>query len=47
MPQGSGSYDDLVTLFEDFLDWRNADTGYDAASIVVREAEMQQVQAQL
>ena len=47
MPQGSGSYDDLVTLFEEFLDWRSVDTGYDAASILVRKTEMQQFQAQL
>ena len=47
MPQGSGSYDDLVTLFEDFLDWRNADTRYNAASLLVRKTEIQQFQAQL
>ena len=47
MPQGSGSYDDLVTLFEEFLDWRNADTRYDAASLLVRGTEIQQFQAQL
>jgi hypothetical protein len=47
MPQGSGSYDDLVTLFEEFLDWRSADTGYDAASLLGRKTDMQRFQAQL
>jgi len=47
MPQGSGSYSDLTTLFEEFLDWRSADTGYDADTILRRQAEMEKFQAQL
>lgn len=47
MPQGSGSYDDLVALFEEFLGWRRADTGYDADTILRRQADMEDFQAQL
>jgi hypothetical protein len=47
MPQGSGSYRDLVTLFDEFLDWRSADTSYDAETIGNRQIEMAQLQARL
>ena len=47
MPQGSGSYDDLVTLFEEFLGWHGADTGYDSDTILKRQADMEKFQAQL
>lgn len=47
MPGGSGSYDDLVELFGEFVDWRDADTAYDEASIAGRRAEMAALQARL
>jgi hypothetical protein len=47
MPQGSGTYDDLVALFEEFLGWRNADTGYDADTIIRRQTDMENFQARI
>jgi hypothetical protein len=47
MPSGSGDYDDLVALFEEFLAWRNAEAGYDADTIHARQAEMAELQARL
>jgi len=47
MPSGSGSYDDLVILFGEFLDWKNTDTDYGATAITSRITEMDGLQARL
>ena len=47
MPSGSGSYDDFVALFDEFLEWRNADTDYDQATTNRRQAQMSGLQARL
>jgi hypothetical protein len=47
MPDGSGSYTDLVELFDEFVDWRNADAGFDAVTIAARQATMARFQARL
>jgi hypothetical protein len=47
MPSGSGSYDDLVVLYQTFLDWRDAATDYDQATIADRQARMARFRAQL
>jgi hypothetical protein len=47
MPSGSGSYDNLVVLFGEFLDWKNTDADYDSTTIKSRIAEMEGFQARL
>ena len=47
MPNGGGSYDDLVLLFDEFLDWSRADIEVDAAVAAVRQKEMAEFQGRL
>lgn len=47
MPNGSGSYEDLVALFDEFDEWRNAEIEYDAAVVAVRQQEMAELQQRL
>ncbi|MEX1310280.1 MAG: DUF885 family protein [Candidatus Sulfomarinibacteraceae bacterium] len=47
MPDGGGSYDDLVALFDEFHDWSRADVGYDAAVAAVRQKEIAEFQERL
>lgn len=49
MPDGSGSYDDLVSLFDEFLEWKIAevDPHYDAAAVSLRRTKMANLQTRL
>ncbi len=47
MPDGRGSYDDLVSLFDEFVEWRDSDFTYDAATVAAREKELAKFQARL
>ena len=47
MPDGQGSYEDLVALFDEFHQWRDADFAYDAAAVAARLTEMAKFQERL
>ena len=47
IPEGRGSYDDLVALFDEFHDWRDADFTYDAAAVAAHRTEMARFQERL
>jgi len=47
MPDGQGSYEDLVALFDEFDQWRDADFAYDAAAVAARLTEMARFQERL
>jgi hypothetical protein len=47
MPDGRGSYDALVALFDEFVEWRDSDFTYDAATVAARDKELAKFQARL
>jgi hypothetical protein len=47
MPDGRGSYDDLVALFDEFYEWRDSNFTYDAAAVAARQTEMAKFQERL
>ena len=47
MPDGRGSYDDLVALFDEFDEWRDSNFTYDAATVAARQTEMAKFQERL
>jgi len=47
MPDGQGSYDHLVALFDEFDRWRQSDFAYDAAAVAARQAELARFQERL
>ena len=47
MPNGQGSYEDLVALFDEFDQWRDADFAYDAAVVAARLTELETFQKRL
>jgi hypothetical protein len=40
MPGGAGSYEDLVALFDEFVEWRDAEFEVDAATVAARLGEI-------
>jgi len=47
MPDGKGSYDELVALFDEFHQWRHADFAYDAAAVAARLTQLEKFQRRL
>lgn len=41
MPNGQGSYEDLVALFDEFDQWRDTDFAYDAAVVAARLTDLE------